>query len=61
MVNLKLYVKIGGILLGVIGIIILIIGLIDIIKSHPVITSTIAILEIIGAGIYFYADKYLEN
>jgi hypothetical protein len=61
MQNLKRIVKAGGILLGVIGIVILVVGLIDIIKSHLVITGVIVALELIGAGAYFFADKFLEN
>jgi len=61
MKDLKRYVKIGGILLGVIGLVILVKGVYNIITSHPIIAGIIVALELIGAAAYFYADKFLEN
>jgi hypothetical protein len=50
MKNLKLYVKIVSILSGVICLLL-------IVKLHPIIVG----ITLISAGIWFIADKFLEN
>jgi hypothetical protein len=50
MKNLKLYVKIGSILVAVVC-------LLSIVLKHPVIIG----LTLVCGGIWFIAEKYLEN